>query len=68
MSPVDLCYLGAIETDRSDVSPKAVLAFGPFQLDPVQHVLRKSGQPLRLGGRALEILLALLARPGAAGR
>jgi predicted ATPase/DNA-binding winged helix-turn-helix (wHTH) protein len=41
-----------------------VLAFGPFRLDRVRHVLRKSGKPLRMGGRAREILLTLLERPG----
>jgi DNA-binding winged helix-turn-helix (wHTH) protein len=53
--------------DRSgiDHALREVLAFGPFRLDRVQHVLRKSGKPLRMGGRALEILLVLVEQPGA---
>jgi predicted ATPase/DNA-binding winged helix-turn-helix (wHTH) protein len=41
-----------------------VLAFGPFRLDPVQQVLREAGKPLRLGSRALEILLTLVEAGG----
>jgi predicted ATPase/DNA-binding winged helix-turn-helix (wHTH) protein len=41
-----------------------VLAFGPFRLDPVRHALWEAGKPLRVGSRALEILLALVERPG----
>jgi predicted ATPase/DNA-binding winged helix-turn-helix (wHTH) protein len=41
-----------------------VLAFGPFWLDPVRRVLLEAGKQVRLGSRPLEILLALVARPG----
>ena len=41
-----------------------VLAFGPFRLDPVLQILREGGKPLRLGSRAVEILLALVERAG----
>jgi DNA-binding winged helix-turn-helix (wHTH) protein len=41
-----------------------VLAFGPFRLDPVRHVLREAGKPIQLGSRALGILLALVERAG----
>ena len=41
-----------------------VLAFGPFQLLPFRRSLREAGEPLRLGSRALEILIALVERPG----
>ena len=41
-----------------------VLVFGPFRLDPVRHVLHKAGEPVRLGSRALEILLALVEQAG----
>jgi predicted ATPase/DNA-binding winged helix-turn-helix (wHTH) protein len=41
-----------------------VLAFGPFRLDLVRHVLWEAGKPVRLGGRALHILLALVERAG----
>lgn len=39
-------------------------AFGPFVLHPERQLLLKDGVPVRLGGRALEILTALAERPG----
>lgn len=57
----------ALEIPTALVSPEApceVLAFGPFRFDRVRQVLCKSGQRLRMGGRAREILLALLERSG----
>ena len=36
-----------------------VLTFGEFRLDPVRFVLHKGGRPVRLGSRALEILILL---------
>jgi len=41
-----------------------VLAFGSFRLLTGQRLLLDADKPLRLGSRALEILLALLERPG----
>jgi predicted ATPase/DNA-binding winged helix-turn-helix (wHTH) protein len=46
----------------SDVSK--VLSFGPYRLDLVQHVLREGDKPLRLGSRALEILITLVEHAG----
>src|SRR6266403_729483 len=40
------------------------IAFGPFRLYPAQRVLLRAGTPLRLGSRAQEILLLLVARAG----
>src|SRR5215471_20716801 len=39
-------------------------AFGPFRLIPAQRVLLDDGKPLRLGGRALDILITLVERAG----
>ncbi len=39
-------------------------AFGPFVLQPERQLLLKDGAPVRLGGRALEILTVLAERPG----
>jgi len=39
-------------------------AFGPFVLEPERQLLLKDGVPVRLGGRALDILTALAERPG----
>ena len=54
-------------TNCISTSPAAgysMLAFGLYRLDPVRHVLSHAGKPVRLGSRALEILLALVERAG----
>ena len=35
-------------------------AFGPFILSPAQRLLERDGVPVRLGGRALDLLIALV--------
>lgn len=40
------------------------LAFGPFQLYAARKLLLHQGEPVRLGGRAIDLLLALVRRPG----
>ena len=40
------------------------ITFGPFRLLPAQQMLLKADQPVHLGSRALEILTALVERPG----
>lgn len=49
-----------------DVRPvtERAFSFGPFRLLPAQRLLLKGNRPLRLGSRALEILIALVERPG----
>jgi predicted ATPase/DNA-binding winged helix-turn-helix (wHTH) protein len=39
-------------------------AFGPFRLTPTRRLLIKGEQAVVIGGRALDILIALLERPG----
>ena len=39
-------------------------AFGPFVLIPERQLLLKDGAPVRVGGRALDILTNLVERPG----
>jgi len=39
-------------------------AFGPFRLLPAQRTLLDDGKPLRLGSRALDLLIALVERAG----
>lgn len=46
------------------VDRPARFAFGPFVLVPGQQLLLRDGQPVRIGGRALELLSALVERPG----
>lgn len=40
------------------------LSFGPFTLDPSRKLLREGERVVRLGGRALDLLAALVARAG----
>jgi DNA-binding winged helix-turn-helix (wHTH) protein len=42
----------------------AVLAFGPYRLQPLQRILSRGSTPLKLGSRAREILVALVERAG----
>jgi predicted ATPase/DNA-binding winged helix-turn-helix (wHTH) protein len=42
----------------------AAFTFGPFRLHPAERLLLKEGKPLRLGSRALEILVTLVERAG----
>jgi predicted ATPase/DNA-binding winged helix-turn-helix (wHTH) protein len=42
----------------------SVLAFGPFRLFPAERRLEKEGSPVRLGGRALDLLIVLVERTG----
>jgi DNA-binding winged helix-turn-helix (wHTH) protein len=39
-------------------------AFGPFVLWPERQLLTRGGATVRIGGRALELLTALVERPG----
>jgi predicted ATPase/DNA-binding winged helix-turn-helix (wHTH) protein len=41
-----------------------VLAFGPFRLFPAERRLEREGSPVRLGGRALDLLIVLAERAG----
>jgi predicted ATPase/DNA-binding winged helix-turn-helix (wHTH) protein len=41
-----------------------VLTFGPFRLLPTERRLEKDGRPLRVGSRALDLLIVLVERAG----
>jgi predicted ATPase/DNA-binding winged helix-turn-helix (wHTH) protein len=45
-------------------APNDVVTFGPFRLRPSERLLECSGEPVKLGGRALDILIALVDRAG----
>src|ERR1700692_179155 len=47
-----------------DKSIDVAFAFGPFRLIPSQHVLVRDNRPVKLGGRALDILHLLVMRAG----
>src|SRR6266550_1704312 len=42
---------------------KDVLSFGPFSLVASERLLTRAGAPIELGGRALDILIALISAP-----
>jgi DNA-binding winged helix-turn-helix (wHTH) protein len=48
---------------RSGALTGDVLSFGSFSLVPDERLLTKEGVPVKLGGRALDILIALASRP-----
>lgn len=50
--------------DSPKVASANGFAFGPFRLFPSQQVLLEDGKPIRLGSRALLILIALIERTG----
>jgi DNA-binding winged helix-turn-helix (wHTH) protein len=44
--------------------PGRSFVFGAFVLQPERQLLSSGGAPVRIGGRALDLLAALVARPG----
>jgi DNA-binding winged helix-turn-helix (wHTH) protein len=50
--------------DRRNSKSKGVLSFGPFSLFAAERLLKKGDEPIPLGGRALDILIALAERAG----
>ena len=52
-----------VEVSAQAASERAV-SFGPFRLLPTQRLLLEGDKPVRLGSRALEILIALVERSG----
>ena len=52
------------EDDTLVISPSALLgkiaSFGPFRLHATERLLEKNGTPLKIGSRALDILITLL--------
>jgi predicted ATPase/DNA-binding winged helix-turn-helix (wHTH) protein len=49
---------------NADTQANRDVSFGPFRLMPSQHRLLDAGRPLPIGGRALDILIALVERAG----
>lgn len=54
----------AVDTDWINGSSDAVILFGVFRLLPKQRLLMQLEKPVHLGGRAFDVLIALLERPG----
>jgi len=55
---------GALQFAEPAVSIERSTAFGPFRLFPTQRLLLDGDKPVRLGSRALDILIALVEHPG----
>src|SRR5580692_12415588 len=51
-------------SDHRDSQPKDVLSFGPCSLFAAERLLKKGDEPIPLGDRALDILIALAGRAG----
>lgn len=54
---------GIVTGDLAERPPRS-FAFGPFVLVPERQLLLQAEAPVRIGGRALDILTALVERPG----
>lgn len=55
---------GLLEDLALDRNGKYAKCFGSFRLLPDQRLLEKGGKPVRIGGRTLDLLIALVDRPG----
>jgi DNA-binding winged helix-turn-helix (wHTH) protein len=51
-------------TDQNDALAAQAVSFGPFHVIPNQRLLLDAGQPIPIGSRALDILVALIERAG----
>ena len=48
----------------NSITTPETLAFLDFELIPVQRLLLRHGQPVRIGGRAFDLLTLLASHPG----
>jgi DNA-binding winged helix-turn-helix (wHTH) protein len=64
--PGEPSELGAPQTlrGRAESREQYAISFGPFRLFPKQRLLLKYDEPLFLGSRAFDVLIALAERPG----
>ena len=51
-------------SDAAGYQTAREITFGPFRLQPERQLLLEGERAIRIGGRALEILVALVERPG----
>src|SRR5882757_2667359 len=49
---------------QPDLMPAGEIEFGPFRLSQRERLLTKDGTAISIGGRALDILIALIGQPG----
>jgi DNA-binding winged helix-turn-helix (wHTH) protein len=50
--------------DRPSDPTEHEISFGPFRLFPARRLLLERDKPVDIGGRALDLLIALVERPG----
>ena len=50
--------------DLAPYSGESAVSFGPYRLFPAQRLLVEGDKPVRLGSRALDMLIALVEHPG----
>jgi predicted ATPase/DNA-binding winged helix-turn-helix (wHTH) protein len=55
--------MNILDSQCRDPISEDVICFGPFRLSVTERLLEKSGGPVQLGSRALDILIALVERP-----
>src|SRR5258708_35103801 len=60
MNPDELAHQG--RDDDTHSAEHEVFSFGTFKLFPSQRLLERSGQPVKIGGRAFDILVLLVRR------
>src|SRR5258706_14021911 len=63
-NPVGVDQMQIAVEDRADDAGLSALRFGRFRVFPKERALFEGDKPVRIGGRALEILIALLERHG----
>jgi predicted ATPase/DNA-binding winged helix-turn-helix (wHTH) protein len=54
----------SVVAERATTSDERAISFGPFRLLPKRRLLLEGDRPVRLGSRALDILVALVENPG----
>jgi predicted ATPase/DNA-binding winged helix-turn-helix (wHTH) protein len=64
LTPVGVNQMQIAVEDPADDAGLSALRFGRFRVFPKERALFEGDEPVRIGGRALEILIALLERPG----
>jgi predicted ATPase len=64
LTPVGVNQMQIAVEDPADDAGLSALRFGRFRVFPKERALLEGDEPVRIGGRALEILIALLERPG----
>ena len=51
-------------SDRESSTSGKIVSFGPFHLNSAKRLLKRGGKPIRVGGRALDLLITLVERAG----